>query len=67
MKARRNEDEEVLAKATSKSAVLNENQTQLEENVEKLLAVAKAGQVDGSNDKKDRSRTPNNTPTNSRG
>ena len=38
----------------------------LEEKVDKLLAVVKSGQMDNVNDKRDRSRTPKSTPTNSR-
>ena len=38
----------------------------LEEKVDKLLAVAKSGQMGNGKDKRDRSRTPKSTPTNSR-
>ena len=66
LKARRNEDEEVLAKVTSKaSSVETEAKESLEEKVEKLLAVAKSGQMEKGKDKRDRSRTPKSTPTNS--
>ena len=45
MKARRNEDEEVLAKVTSKSVLEDaEIKNELEEKVDKLLAVAKSSQ-----------------------
>ena len=67
LKARRNEDEEMLAKVTSKSSVMEtEVKGDLEEKVDKLLAVAKLGQVGNGKDKRDRSRTPKSTPTNSR-
>ena len=38
----------------------------LEEKVDKLLAVAKSGQMRNGKDKRDRSRTSKSTPTNSR-
>ena len=67
LKARRNEDEEMLAKVTSKSSVVEaEMKGDLEEKVDKLLAVAKLGQMGNGKDKRDRSRTPKSTPTNSR-
>ena len=67
LKARRNEDEEMLAKVTSKSSVVGaEMKGDLEEKVDKLLAVAKSGQMGNGKDKRDRSRTPKSTPTNSR-
>ena len=67
LKARRNEDEEMLAKVTSKSSVMEtEVKGDLEEKVDKLLAVAKSGQMGNGKDKRDRSRTPKSTPTNSR-
>ena len=65
LKARRNEDEEVLAKVTSKaSSIETEAKNGLEEKVDKLLAVAKSGQMEKGKDKRDRSRTPKSTPTN---
>ena len=67
LKARRNEDEEMLVKVTSKSSVMEtEVKGDLEEKVDKLLAVAKSGQMGNGKDKRDRSRTPKSTPTNSR-
>ena len=67
LKARRNEDEEMLAKVTSKSSVIKtEVKGDLEEKVDKLLAVTKSGQMGNGKDKRDRSRTPKSTPTNSR-
>ena len=67
LKARRNEDEEMLAKVTSQSSVMeSEVKGELEEKVDKLLAVAKLGQMGNGKDKRDRSRTPKSTPTNSR-
>ena len=67
LKARRNEDEEMLAKVTSKSSVVEaEMKGDLEEKVDKLLVVAKSGQMGNGKDKRDRSRTPKSTPTNSR-
>ena len=66
LKARRNEDEEVLAKVTSKAlSVETETKNGLEEKVDKLLAVAKSGQMEKGKDKRDWSRTPRSTPTNS--
>ena len=66
LKARRNEDEEVLAKMTSKaSSVETEPKNSLEKKVDKLLALAKSGQMEKGKDKRDRSRTPTSTPTNS--
>ena len=66
LKARRNEDEEVLARVTSKaSSVETEAKDGLEEKVNKLLAVAKCGQIEKGKDKRDRSRTAKSTPTNS--
>ena len=60
LKARRNEDEEVLAKVTSKASSLEtEVKNGLEEKVDKLLAVAKSEQMEKGKDKRDRSRTPN--------
>ena len=65
LKARRNEDEEVLAKVTSKaSSIETEAKNGLEEKVNKLLAVAKSGQMEKGKDKRSRSRTPKSTPTN---
>ena len=67
LKARRNEDEEMLAKVTSKSSVMeSEVKGNLEEKVDKLLAVARSGQMNNGKDNRDRSRTPKSTPTNSR-
>ena len=67
MKARRNEDEEVLAKETSKSvSVDTEIKDGLEEKVDKLLAVAKSSQYNVEKGKRDSSQTPKQTPTNSR-
>ena len=67
LKARRNEDEEMLAKVTSKSSVMkSEVKGDLEEKVDKLLAVVKSGQMGDGKDKRDRNRTPKSTPTNSR-
>ena len=67
LKARRNEDEEMLAKVTSKSYVMEpEVKGDLEEKVDKLLAVAKSGQMSNGKDERDRSRTPKSTSTNSR-
>ena len=64
LKARRNEDEEVLAKVTSKaSSIETEAKNGLEEKVDKLLAVAKSGQMEKGKDKRDRSRTLKSTPT----
>ena len=66
LKTRRNEDEEVLAKVTSRaSSVETEVKEGLEEKVDKLLAVAKSGQMEKGKDKRDRNRTPKSTPTNS--
>ena len=66
LKARRNEDE-MLAKVTSKSSVMeSEVKGDLEEKADKLLAVANSGQMGNGKDKRDRSRTPKTTPTNSR-
>ena len=67
LKARRNEDEEMLAKVTAKSSVMEtEVKGDLEEKVDKLLAVAKLGPIGNGKDKRDRSRTPKLTSTNSR-
>ena len=67
LKARRNEDEDMLAKVKSKSSVMeSEVKGDLEEKVDKILAVAKSGQMGNGKDKRDRSRTPKSTPTNSR-
>ena len=66
LKTRRNEDEEVFAKVTSKAlSVESEVKNDLEEKVNKLLAVAKSGQMEKGKDKQDRSRTLKLTPTNS--
>ena len=66
LKARRNEDEEVLAKVTSKaSSIETEAKNGLEEKVDKLLAVTKSGQMEKGKDKRDRSKTPKSTPTDS--
>ena len=63
LKARRNEDEEMLAKVTSKSSVMEtEVKGDLEEKVDKLLAVAKSGQMGNGKDKRDKSRTLNQPP-----
>ena len=65
LKARRNEDEEVLVRVTSKaSSVETEVKDGLEEKVDKLLAMAKSGQMEKGKDKRNRSRTPKSTPTN---
>ena len=67
LKTRRNEDEEVWAKVTSKAlSVQSEVKNDLKEKVNKLLAVAKSGQMERGKDKQDRSRTLKLTPTNSR-
>ena len=67
MKVRQNEDEEVLAKVTSKSvSVDTEIKNGLEEKVDKLLAVAKLSQYSIEKGKRDNSQTPKQTPTNSR-
>ena len=59
LKAKRNEDKEMLVKVTSKSSVIeSEAKGDLEEKVDKLLAVAKSGQMGNGKDKRDRSRTP---------
>ena len=64
LKARRNEDEEILAKNMSKASLIGSSEKgDLEEKVDKLLAMAKSGQMNGE---KDKSRTPKSTPTNSR-
>ena len=66
LKARRNEDEEVLAKVASKAlSVESKVKNDLEEKVNKLLAVAKSGQMGKGKDKQDRSSTLKLTPTNS--
>ena len=66
LKARRNEHEEVLVRVTSKaSSVETETKDGLKEKDDKLLAMAKSGQMEKGNDKRDRSRTPKSTPTNS--
>ena len=66
LKARRNEDEEVLAKVTSKAlSVKSEVKNDLEEKVNKLLVVAKSGQMEKGKDKQNRSRLLKLTPTNS--
>ena len=57
----------MLAKVTSKSSVMEtEVKGDLEEKVDKLLVVAKSGQMGNEKDKRDRSKTPKSTPTNSR-
>ena len=67
MKVRRNEDEEVLAKVTSKSvSVDTEINDGLEEKVDKLLAAAKSSQYNVEKGKRDSGQTPKQTPTNSR-
>ena len=67
LKARRNEDEEMLGKVTSKSSVVEaEMKRYLEENMDKILVVAELGSMGNGKDKRDRSRTPKSTPTNSR-
>ena len=67
LKAKRNEYKEILVKVTSKSSVIeSEAKGDLEEKVDKLLAVAKSGQMGNGKDKRDRSRTPETTPTNAR-
>ena len=54
LKARRNEDEEMLSKVTSKSSVVESNMKgDLEEKVEKLLAVAKSGHIGNGKDKRE--------------
>ena len=53
----------MLAKVTSKSSVMEtEVKGDLEEKVDKLLAVAKLGQMGSGKDKRDKSRTPKSTP-----
>ena len=65
LKARRNEDEGVLSKVTSKASFIEtEAKNGLEEKVDKLLVVAKSGQMEKGKDKRSRSRTPKSTPTN---
>ena len=67
LKARRNEDEEVLARVTSKaSSVEPETKGGLEKKIDKLLAVAKSEQIGKDKDKRERSSTPKSTPANSR-
>ena len=67
MKARRNKDEEVLAKVTSKSvSVDTEIKDGLEEKVDKLLAAAKSSQYNIEKGKRDSGQTPKQIPTNSR-
>ena len=67
MKARRNKDEEVLDKVTSKSvSVDTEIKDGLEEKVDKLLAVAKSSQYNVEKGKRDSGQTPKQTPMNSR-
>ena len=68
MKARRNEDEEVLAKVTPKSVSVDMEIKNggLEEKVDKLLVVAKSSQYSIEKGKRDSSQTPKQIPTNSR-
>ena len=67
MKARRNEDEEVLAKVTSKSVPVDmEIKDGLEEKVDKLLAAAKSSQYNVEKGKRDSGQTLKQTPMNSR-
>ena len=67
LKAQKNEDEKMLVKVTYKSSVMESKaKGDLEEKVDKLLAVANSGQVGNGKDKRDRSRTPKTTPTNLR-
>ena len=67
MKARQNEDEEVLAKATSKSVLVDEEiKNGLEEKVDKLLAVAKSSQYSVEKERRDSGHTLKQNPTNSR-
>ena len=57
----------MLKKVTSQSSVMeSEVKGEHEEKVDKLLAVVKLGQMGNGKDKRDRSRTPKSTPTNSR-
>ena len=57
----------MLAKVTSKSSMIETKAKEdLEEKVDKLLAVAKSGQIGNGKDKRDGSRTPKTTPSNSR-
>ena len=57
----------MLAKVTSKSSVVEaEMKGYLEEKADKLLVVAELGQMGNGKDKRDWSRTPKSTPTNSR-
>ena len=63
MKARQNEDEEVLAKVISKSVSVNmEIKDRLEEKVDKLLAAAKSSQYNLDKGKRDSGQTPKQTP-----
>ena len=66
LKASRNEDEEVLAKVSTKASTIETSvKGGLEEKVDKLLAVAKSGQMGKEQEKRDRSRTPKSTPMDS--
>ena len=67
LKVRRNEDEEMLAKVTSKLLMIETKvKGDSEEKVDKLLAVAKSGQIGNGKDKRDGSRILKTTPSNSR-
>ena len=67
MKVRQNEDEEVLAKVTSKSVLVDaEIKNGLGEKVDKLLAVAKLSQYSIKKEARDSGHTLKQTPTNSR-
>ena len=67
MKARRNEDEEVLAKVTSKSLSVDAGiKNELEEKVDKLLAVTKLSQFSAKKEERSNGHTPQQTPTKSR-
>ena len=62
MKVRRNKDEEVLAKVTSKSVSVDaEIKNGLEEKVDKLLEVAKSSQYSVEKEKRDIGHTPKQT------
>ena len=52
LKARRNEDEEVLAKVTSKAlSIESEAKNDFEEKIDNLLVVTKLGQMEKGKDK----------------
>ena len=62
LKARRNEDEEILAKVTSKSSVMEtEVKGELNKQVDMLLAVEKLGKMGNRKDKRDRNQTAKST------